>query len=293
MSDSPVTSDVQALSVEPSGGRLKWATPHTRWSLTPRMLTFGRRDRSDLPHLTVLWGTLSGEFDVHLKWEDGRPEPYQSLAKVPATTLTRAFQTWLAPEVERLRRWLLTTERRFRPGWLARQGYRVFWVPHEDVIARLQELAPKRRKKHQVNLDHLLGPQGLPRLVAENLYDPRILHHLPTLAAERGSKKAHVLQVTALGARRRGRLPTLYLLRGRRPGWRGWPWGALTRRVEATIEALLRRAEPVLTPLYTEVYEALRLDELNLTPPGEADWRRGTERFPDPFLSAEEAPAGG
>lgn len=251
--------------------RLPVATEFTRWHLTDRMLTFGRRDRPDLPHVTILWGTASGEFDIHLKWEDGRDEPYESVARLPMDSVSRVFdETWTAPWMDVVQ-WVIENSRTYRPGWLRKNGYVIFWVEPAEYLAWLQVQVPWRKRKYRLDLNRLASTEAVRELAEGRFYDPALLHVLPEMGVEMPAD--HPLQVQAVCVGRRRPKPPLTLTwfpAVDRPGhWEGIPRGAFGHRVLRLYEHFFRNVGNAVLPVMDRIHEALELEELDIDRPSE------------------------
>jgi hypothetical protein len=247
---------------------LPFATDTIFRTLSHDRLVIGRRDRTDTPHLTVLWGTRSGELDIHLKWEDGRAEPYESLFRQDKMALlAQAVVTMQSHWPDLAAQWK-DSPRTYRPGWLRRNGYLVCWVPQEAVLERMKEAVPRRKGKYRLNTSQFLSSEGLGGLLMEHVYDPDLLKLLPQIM-EGGLNNGRGLQVQALSISRRRRPPlvlTFHPQAGRKGRWMGLPMRpGFPSWMRPLVEALLP-ALPRFAPLYLRIFEALHLDELGLSP---------------------------
>jgi hypothetical protein len=224
----------------------------------------GRRDRTDTPHLTLLWGTRSGELDLHLKWEDGRPEPYEPLFKIDKETLAGALAGAVGPEVGAMVAFWRDGTRAYRPGWLRRNGYVVTWLPPDTVMTHLREEIPRRKRKYRLDFPRLVSAEVMGRLALGNVYDPEILHILPMMRAA-GESKDVPIQVYA--QRLSERSPrTIHLnfhpWEGQRGRWVGMALSAFTHRMEAMTRRIVAPANGAVTPIMHRIHDALHLSEL-------------------------------
>ena len=134
----------------------QWSWLGLAFSFSERKFIVGRKRAFGGIHLTISYGNVSGEVDIHLKREPAPPgeDPYISLARVAPERLTRAGEHINAVG-ERLARSMLDHWRPVRPGWLARNGYLITLLEKEPSAEMLRELflpfAPRRyHGKHQL-----------------------------------------------------------------------------------------------------------------------------------------------
>src|SRR5258708_4454483 len=110
-------------------------------------LLITRNDRGDLPHLTISWANASKEFDVHSTTRvKGGEEHHERLATIPEADLEKAAESFgagLALSVQSR----MAELRKVRPGWLARNGYWLLYLPPAVQDKLIESLAP-RVKRH-------------------------------------------------------------------------------------------------------------------------------------------------
>ena len=232
-------------------------------------LVTGRRDerRTGTPHVTIMWGTASGEFDVHLKYADDR---YESLLR---TNAERLFHPLIEPMKHfqaDLEAFVRRCAKAYRPGWLGRNGYLIHWIPEPEYLAFIQEFAPVKRGRHRVDVG-ALEAEATARF-SETLYGTGALHAVPRIDAERASSGRLQVGALCLARRRKKRGPDLMLNydpERRRGGyWWGWPKEALSREMQASI---IRNVLPILARARAEaervlgrIQVAMRLDEVGI-----------------------------
>lgn len=108
-----------------------------KFALTQRKLVIVRLDRPALPHLTVDWLNKSNVLDVHLNWvQTGRYDP---ILQIPMEYV----QDFLRLQHEYRRRHAIKAFRRYRPGWLMRNGFTLLLLNHEDLRAAVKQAVPK------------------------------------------------------------------------------------------------------------------------------------------------------
>jgi hypothetical protein len=154
-------------------------------SRTERKLLIARNDRGDLPHLTVSWGNLSHEIDIHLTSElPGGGRAHESVAKIPEQSLM-ALLTEFAPVFVQALLGSLDSLQRVRPGRLGRRGYLVLKTNAEaekEWIGRLAPPRPKRpgkkrrRRSYSINEDFATDLQAHADLMISNWHHPKVLH---------------------------------------------------------------------------------------------------------------------
>jgi hypothetical protein len=150
-----------------------------------------RASRPDLAHLVLAWGTTSQEVDLHLTYEHEqamahgeRNKAWVPLARIPRAELERLgeaaglhLRDLLVPHL--LKRW-----RRFRPGWLARNGYVVALEDPAAARILLTKIAPKKKRKFRLQIQALEDERWVERELASVLgpdlgseyYDPCVLN---------------------------------------------------------------------------------------------------------------------
>src|SRR5437870_5323242 len=110
-------------------------------------LLISRNDRGDLPHLTISWGNASKEFDVHLTTRvKGGEEHHERLATIPEADLEKAAESFGAGLALSMQS-RMAQLRKVRPGWLARNGYWLLYLPQAVQDKLIESLAP-RVKRH-------------------------------------------------------------------------------------------------------------------------------------------------
>jgi hypothetical protein len=240
------------------------ATDSLYLTISDDRAVFGRRDRSDTPHVTLLWETQSGELDLHMKWEDGRADPYEPLLRVQKQLLLTELAETLGPEAEALVDFWRNESRAYRPGWLRRNGFWVTWIQNDQVIDHLREHVPRRKQKYRLDMERLVSHPVIGKLVDGNVYDPSVLHVLPAMK-EAGMIGDDPIQVYAyrIGAPTPRALHlTFHHRKGRFGHWRGVPMSAFTNRVEAMARRISEPSLAFATPIAQRIHDALYLDEL-------------------------------
>ncbi|HVZ72736.1 MAG TPA: hypothetical protein VHJ20_10220 [Polyangia bacterium] len=149
-----------------------------------------RAGRKDLAHLTIAWGTTSGELDIHLAWghEDAMigagDKRYESLVKISPADLeqlgirvTRLIKDGLEPR-------LMAVYRKYSPAWLALRRYLIVFVKEEELRAWFGRAAPRIRGKYQLEAEQIVDPANYPAGFADSIYRPSVLHEIREPAAE-------------------------------------------------------------------------------------------------------------
>lgn len=225
-----------------------------------------RAKRPDLAHLTLSWGTASGDVDVHLTYEheramkDDGEKDWRPLFRLTREDLA-AFDLALPRWMEHLLSGYDSRYRRFRPGWLNRNGYLIHFVPKAKIVAWGSALAPRRGGKHRLDPTAFLDPSRHPAAFRESLYTADILHDID------GSTEAHPIQAFSVD----GCLDRTILL-GRRLGHTGW-WGmtyadsqAISNRVlTALFDVVVARRRPEHADAFEKLVAGLGLEEAEAT----------------------------
>lgn len=227
-------------------------------------LVLGRRDRPESPHVTLLWGTRSGELDLHLKWQNGRPEPYESLFKVDKGDLGRALAQAFGPEAKGMVEAWGRRSRAYRPGWLRRNGYWIVWLPGAALRDQLKQHVSFRKRKYRLDFQRIVSPEVMGGLAMDNLYDPEILHLLPQLKAA-GEIEEEPMQVFAqrLDARRDGLIHLAFHPSGGKRGrWVGARMAAFRAHLEGMTRRVMAPAAVAVAPAMQRIHDVLHLGEL-------------------------------
>jgi len=178
MSDTGADHAPAGPSVEKRGSlRASWLG--LAFSLSDRMLVVSRKRPSASIHLTILWGTASGELDIHLKREPVAPgeDPYMPLVRISAERLACAGEHFNA-SFEPMALSMMAHWRPVRPGWLERNDYGLTLIEREPPEELLRPFAPRRHHgKHQLTFAPLSDPQYAAKF-ADRHFFARILHIL-------------------------------------------------------------------------------------------------------------------
>jgi hypothetical protein len=221
-----------------------------------------RSNRPDLAHLTIDWGTKSGDLDIHLTYEHERPmggggtkrwQPLLRISRATRDAFDRLLPAWMEGVVALHDR----RYRRYRPGWMWRHGYVVQLLPTSDLDSWGAVVAPRVRGKHRIDPEGIFDTSRMPVAFRENLHDPRALHH------EDLSAFAKTIQAFSLD----GNLGRALIL-GRhlsRPGW----WGmtnadslALANRVLISVfDTVIACTRPEYVETLEKVVVGLGLEE--------------------------------
>jgi len=251
-------------------------------------VVFVRRDRRELPHVTVDWQNRSNVIDVHLTYErrvktasgaDVFEKTHDPLFKIPIATLEA-----LGPKLERtmVRDFvgpLLMAYRKYRVGWLARKNYYLNLQSQDEMEAWFKSLGTKvkgRKNRYHVDHERIVNPEHWPeewrhfyRADALREIDPKELPIPITLTR------------IVRGRERPG--SALVLSHFDQPGphgRRGW-WGfsaraseRLRRRVDrATDDFIRRHATPEHRAAFENIVAGLALDDFPDLAKGIRDFR--------------------
>jgi len=219
-----------------------------------------RTKRPDLAHLTIMWGTRSGDLDVHLAYRhegamaDSKPKDYVPLFTMSKASLEAAGMAYSENAERIMIPYLRRAYRKFRPGWLAHRNYYVTVLGNEIMMKWLRDLAPKRRRKYRFD-PRRLDPEHYPPEMLESVYDPRILHYL----------EGDELKVPVSATRvRRGHIVKddgiqLFFMAGPN-GTKGW-WGMKQRDLHAMMREQVRYAfdklVPLVQPEHADIWEQI------------------------------------
>jgi hypothetical protein len=143
-----------------------------------------RNDRKELPHLTISWQNPSKQIDIHLtKRTPSGNKNHQPIAKISETVLKEACEH-LVSEMLKIITANIDKVRKVRPGWLARNGYVVLYLPNDVQERLIQEFVPKQKRHgkwtHIVDKELITGRKQ-PQVVIDGLYHPTILYKLAEL----------------------------------------------------------------------------------------------------------------
>lgn len=200
----------------------------------PPFVEIYRAGREDVAHLSMFFQTHNGELDFHLTYgheqatrgEQASKRRVQ-LLKVP---FAKAEEAGLAAGVAIERaahEWGRSEFRRFRPGWLRRNGYLVALAAREDVAEMWSTITPKRRGKYRVSTSWETAVAN--HVASFELYDPSVLHTLRAEGVRAGLMSDSVFVVTAVrpGEPVARHIALSYDTFGRDRGW----WGVTHRSV--------------------------------------------------------------
>ncbi|MBA3240840.1 MAG: hypothetical protein H0T60_06395 [Acidobacteria bacterium] len=188
------------------------AFPGLSINMTERLVVVKRSDRKDTPHLTISFENLSGEIDLHLKYESAKNDAsstYEPIIKIQKVVLEQELEHFFLNTQAKVIQLCLRNVKKVRPGWLARHGYILMWVDEEELKKDLFNTAPKKRGKHRFD------PSKLKLLFTDNdlsrirIFYPDELHGLAamgfngTLNAVRANKKPRMIQIKGIQVRNR------------------------------------------------------------------------------------------
>ncbi|MFH0980413.1 MAG: hypothetical protein V2A79_02610 [Planctomycetota bacterium] len=227
-----------------------------------------RAHRPELAHLTVLWKTKSGQIDVHLTYgheaamSGPGPKTHEALIQVYRDELealgTRANEVMQQFVLEQL----AAKYHRFRPGWLARNGYVVQVVAKKVVLDWLAGLAPKRRGKHRLDPETAFDLEQVPSEFLGEAYDPGVLHVLREEGVRTQPAPDADVSVCAVRPRRgKAAADTIMLsymlgLDGR-VGWWGMANSDALRLQRVLLARFFDWAIPLVRPHHGEAFEKL------------------------------------
>ncbi len=165
---------------------------------TERLFVIRRRDRKDIPHLTISFENASGEIDLHFKHESPQNDAsstYTPIIRFPKAALVKFLANYFS-----LIKWqeilgtLFSNMKKVRPGWLERKGYIIALGQAEMIESILSPnvIAPKRRGKHRVDVQKLKDFLNEPDLSEISFYYPSVLH---ILAAQGYNKQVAAIRV--------------------------------------------------------------------------------------------------
>jgi hypothetical protein len=149
-----------------------------------------RADRKDLAHLTVAWGTKSGELDIHLTrghesaMVGAGGKDYESLVRIPRTALEQVGIRVQRIVDESLVPQLMAIYRKYRPGWFGRRGYTIVFVEGDELRAWVGRAAPRVRGKYQLEADRIVDPANYPPSFVDSIYYPSVLDEIRDLALD-------------------------------------------------------------------------------------------------------------
>jgi hypothetical protein len=144
-------------------------------------LVIGRNDRADLPHLTISWRNPTAEIDIHLTTRvRGGAVYHEPLGRIAESDLARVADSF-GEELSKALVSKITTLRKVRPGWLARNGYWLLHLPEGMQDKLVNNLAPKS-KRHgkwtRVVETDFLEKFAHSSEVTDSIYHPSVLHEL-------------------------------------------------------------------------------------------------------------------
>ncbi len=143
-----------------------------------------RANRPDLAHLTVLWKTRSSEVDVHLTFGHeaamlgSGPKLHEPLFRFRLEELDALGHGANVVAEQITRKHLLQHYKRFRPGWLARNGYMILVVERDVAFQWLKQTFPQKKRKFRLDPETAFKTENLPAEFLEEIYEPRVLHIL-------------------------------------------------------------------------------------------------------------------
>jgi hypothetical protein len=222
----------------------------------PGKLEVLKAGRPDLAHLTIFWGTKSGQLDFHLthnhqqKMSGFAEKEWTPLIAIDQRDLERwgllisqTIASKVVPEV-------LAVHRKFRPGWLGHRGYLVMLAEPDEMMGWMRRVAPKSRGKYRIRPEQFLDPVNYPTGLVGNIYDPKVLKDLREELAEAGSDRPDIL-ISAMRVHRRRVVPQdqiwLKYALGHDGTW-GW-WGTRYADFAPVRRLILKTFEDFLTPL--------------------------------------------
>lgn len=225
-----------------------------------------RANRPELAHLTVFWKTRSGEIDVHLTFGhesamsgDG-PKLHEPLCRFRPEQVGALGQKANEVAEQITRKHLLQHYKRFRPGWLARNGYLILIVERDAAFEWLKRAFPQRKRKFRLDPETAFEASNLPAGFLDSIYEPEVLHVLREEGVRVGPM--HDSEVAVQAVRYRGGTGTednIYLSYTLGPdGSVGW-WGMTNSDAERLHRRLAARlfdwAVPLVHPSHLELFE--------------------------------------
>lgn len=174
-----------------------------------RMLVIFRRDRSDLPHLTISFNNPSGEIDFHLAVRKAENQPeYLPVARIKESEIANILLS-LIPKLWEGFIQNIQPSRRVRPGWLGRKGYLICHISDNSRRELLDKILPirKKSKKWERFISSLGFVENInPEQVEKYFYSTSILQklrfseqNLPIFAVRvRGKHKPAIIPLVLL-----------------------------------------------------------------------------------------------
>lgn len=160
---------------------IRWSWASLEFSLSDRKLVVARAHRPDLAHLTLSWGNASGEIDLHLTRNheaamsaDGR-KAWHRIFAVPGSVVGGAGLAFMHEIENEFVPRLVCEYRRYRPGWLSRNGYVVMLPDEAGYLELFREAAPRLRGKYRITPSVVFDEHRLEDIAVDGLYDPRAL----------------------------------------------------------------------------------------------------------------------
>lgn len=228
-----------------------------------------RANRPELAHLTIAWRTQSRTLDIHLTFahEQARGEKsgkrWEPIATIPLDELNALGEQGGRAIEAMSRSFIRAHARRFRPGWLARNGYAVCVFDRETLTELFKAAAPKERGKYRLQPNALLEPARLSATVGDFLFDPAVLHVVDV------SRLAGPVNAVRLGHHGGVDRHGILLNHGLGPnGKRGW-WGMKNRELNSWqakmvlpfFDWLVPRIRPEHAEKFEQIARGLGLDE--------------------------------
>lgn len=217
-----------------------------------------RTNRPDLAHLTIMWGTRSGDLDVHLTYRhegsmaDGNPKDYVPLFTMSRALLEAAGIAYSENSERIMIPHLRRTYRKFRPGWLAHQNYFVTVFDNEMMMKWFRDLAPKRGRKYRFD-PRRLDPQHYPPEMLDCMYDPHVLHYLEEdelkapVSASR-IRRGHIVKEDGI-------LLYFMSLPDGTTGWYGMKQRDVTAMMRDQMRYVFDKLVPLVQPGHADIWE--------------------------------------
>jgi hypothetical protein len=240
-----------------------------QWSIgvTSHKLVLSRNDRPDLQRVTLGWGNKSCFVDLHLTREV-RSDSGNRLVGKTYRSLVTFLPSTLEAHSPKIRRFLLEhcvqpllrKRRRYRPGWLARNGYAVTLQSQSEVDMWLSSVIPKRRGKYRIDVARLMTTNNYPDAFSQ-FYPASVLADVSPSSVALPLVAHRVIRGRVVSQR------ALMLTPVQRPDgrveWWGFPVGFSRSLGEGISNELRRELVPHLTPKHVEMFEAI-VDGLGL-----------------------------
>jgi hypothetical protein len=144
-----------------------------------------RNGLDQVPHLTISFGNVSGEIDIHLTKRSADKEEYISIAKISEKEVQIVISA-LEPILKKNFMQNIHKIKKVRPGWLGRKGYRITYLDEDATQKLIDKVFPikeRRDKKRKVKREYNLTSETFENYVYSQkdkkiFFYPSILHEL-------------------------------------------------------------------------------------------------------------------